>query len=202
MTHSLRRSWAPSAPATGSSSGKIGLVLTIGYVITEASSIWMTTNRGTVVAGHPLAYDQATGFGLVLPLGRLDAPVLERGSAGTVAAGDDVLVVGHGGRGHALKANIVAKREFAGYWEYLLDEALFTAPPHPQWAGAALIGSEGRLIGIGSLLVQDRESLGGEAGQGNMFVPIDLLEPILDDLLKLGRPADRRVPGSGCMWGR
>ena len=178
-----------------------GLVLTIGYVITEASSIWMTTNRGTVVPGHPLAYDQVTGLGLVLPLGRLDAPALERGSAATAAQGDEVIVVGHGGRGHALKANIVAKREFAGYWEYLLDEALFTAPPHPQWAGAALIDSEGRLIGVGSLLVQDRESLGGEADQGNMFVPIDLLEPILEDLLKLGRPAGPPRPWLGLYVG-
>ena len=178
-----------------------GLVLTIGYVITEASSVWMTTNRGVVVQGHPLAYDQGTGFGLVLPLGRLAAPALERGSATRAAEGDDVVVVGHGGRSHALKANIVAKREFAGYWEYLLDQALFTAPPHPQWAGAALVAGDGRLIGIGSLLVQDRESLGGKAEQGNMFVPIDLLEPILDDMLTLGRPAGPPRPWLGLYVG-
>ena len=166
-----------------------GLVLTIGYLITEATSIWLTTNAGQVVPGHPVAYDQATGFGLVLPLGRLDAPVLARGTAAAAAVGDDAVVIGHGGRAHALQAQLVAKREFAGYWEYVLDDALFTAPPHPQWGGAALVDGDGLLLGVGSLLVQDPASLGGGAQQGNMFVPIDLLEPILDDLLRQGRPA-------------
>ena len=178
-----------------------GLVLTMGYLITEAESVWLKANDDTVVAGHPLAYDQATGFGLVLPLGRLDAPVLERGSAVSARVGDDVVIAGEGGRAHALKAEIVAKREFAGYWEYLLDEALFTAPAHPEWAGAALLDGEGRLIGIGSLLVQGKESLGGQAEQGNMFVPIDLLEPILEDLLKQGRRAGPPRPWLGLYVG-
>lgn len=162
-----------------------GLLLTIGYLITEASSIWITTNRGTVVPGHPLGYDQATGFGLVQPLGRLDLPALGRGSAASCRPGDDVIVVGHGGRAHSLSAKVIAKREFAGYWEYVLDEAVFTAPAHPQWGGAALIGSDGRLLAIGSLLVQ--EKLGDETIQGNMMVPIDLIEPILEDLASFGR---------------
>jgi S1-C subfamily serine protease len=164
-----------------------GLILTIGYLITEAESIWLTTNDGQVVAGHPLAYDQASGFGLVQPLGRLDLPVLERGSSARADVGDNVIVIGHGGRAHSLKARLVDKREFAGYWEYVLEEALFTAPPHPQWGGAALVNDEGQLIGIGSLLVQ--EVAPGETTDGNMFVPVDLLDPILDDMLKLGRPA-------------
>ena len=162
-----------------------GVVLTIGYLITEANAIWITTHKGTVVPGFPLAYDQATGFGLVQPLGRLEVPALERGSAASCEAGDEVIVAGHGGRPHALKARIAVKREFAGYWEYVLDEALFTSPAHPHWSGAALIDDNGRLLGVGSLLVQ--EQVGSGAGQGNMFVPIDLLKPILDDLLKLGR---------------
>jgi len=172
-----------------------GLVLTIGYLITEASTIWLTTNAGTVVAGHPLAYDQATGLGLVQALGRLGAPALVRGSAATCAVGDDVLVIGQGGRAHALKAKVIARREFAGYWEYVLEEALFTAPPHPQWGGAGLVGPDGKLLGIGSLFVQ--EAVGGETVQGNMFVPIDLLEPILDDMLTLGRPAGPARPWLG-----
>ena len=163
-----------------------GLVLTIGYLITEAQSIWLTTNRGVAVAGYPLAYDQVTGFGLVQPLGHLDVPALPRGSAASCAIGDDVIVIGHGGRAHALKAKIIGRREFAGYWEYVLDEALFTAPAHPQWGGAAVVGMNGRLLGIGSLLVE--EALEGKQTQGYMIVPIDLLEPILDDMTKLGRP--------------
>ena len=162
-----------------------GLVLTIGYLITEASAVWLTTNGGNVVGGYPLAYDQATGFGLVQPLGPLGVAALPRGSAAACEIGDDVIMAGHGGRRHALKTQIFAKREFAGYWEYMLDEALFTAPAHPQWGGAALIGDDGRLLGIGSLLVQ--EQVEGKSLQGNMIVPIDILEPILEDLLTRGR---------------
>jgi S1-C subfamily serine protease len=172
-----------------------GLVLTIGYLITEADSIWLTTNGGAVVAGHPLAYDVATGFGLVQPLGRIDAPTLPRGDSAASVIGEDVVVIGYGGRVHALKAHLVAKREFAGYWEYVLDEALFTAPPHPQWGGSALVGPKGELLGVGSLLVQ--EVFDGEPLQGNMFVPIDLLAPILDDMLKFGAPARPPRPWLG-----
>jgi S1-C subfamily serine protease len=172
-----------------------GLILTIGYLITEAQSIWITTGAGRVVAGHPLAYDQPTGFGLVQPLGRLDAPALARGSAAGCRAGDAVVVAGHGGRAHSLRARVFAKREFAGYWEYVLDEALFTAPAHPQWGGAAILDRGGRLIGIGSLLVE--EKLGAETIHGNMGVPIDLLEPILDDLLRLGRAGRAPRPWLG-----
>jgi S1-C subfamily serine protease len=166
------------------------LILTIGYLITEAESIWLTTLDGKVVEACPLAYDQVSGFGLVQPLGKLDVPAVERGSASTLAIGDKVIVVGHGGERHSLEAQLIARREFAGYWEYLLDEALFTAPPHPQWGGTALIGADGLLLGIGSLFVQ--ESLAHESFDANMFVPIDLLEPILEDMIELGRP--RRHP--------
>jgi S1-C subfamily serine protease len=161
-----------------------GLVLTIGYLITEASTVWLTSNRGTVVPACPLAYDHATGFGLVMALQPLGAPALARGSAAQCARGDRVYVVSHGGRRHALKARISDKREFAGYWEYLLDEALFTAPAHPEWSGAALVDESGLLVGIGSLLIQ--EESGGRTEQGNMMVPIDLLEPILDSMLTSG----------------
>jgi S1-C subfamily serine protease len=172
-----------------------GLVLTIGYLITEAASIWLTGNDGAVLQGYPLAYDYATGFGLVQPLGRARWPALRRGSADAVIQDDEVIVVGHGGRAHALKAKIFAKREFAGYWEYLLDEALFTTPPHPEWSGTALLDEDGRLIGIGSLLLQEKS--GDETVDGNMFVPVDLLEPILDDLLRTGRAAGPRRPWLG-----
>lgn len=172
-----------------------GLILTIGYLITEATNIWLTTNRGDVVNGWPLAYDQATGFGLIQPLAKLGAPWLERGSAADAAEGDEVTVIGHGGRAHALKTRIIDKREFAGYWEYLLDEALFTSPAHPQWGGAALLNAQGKLIGIGSLLVQQETN--GQEEQTNMFVPIDLIEPILDDLATAGRSTRTARPWLG-----
>jgi len=165
-----------------------GLILTIGYLITEAETIWLNTAKGTVVAGHSLAYDQATGFGIVQALGKLGVPALQRGSAAECRRGDAVVVAGFGGRRRSLKARVVAKREFAGYWEYVLDEAMFTVPAHPNWGGAAVMDARGRLLGIGSLLVQ--EKIEDKEVQGNMVVPIDLLEPILGDMLRLGR-ADR-----------
>jgi len=143
-----------------------GLVLTIGYLITEAENIWLTTNAGVVVAGHALAYDQATGFGLVQPLGNLRAPLLERGSAAAVAAGDKVYVIGHGGRAHALKARVIAKREFAGYWEYMIDDALFTAPAHLAM-----------LSGMGLLAAADLSSLGLVIVSGS-FCPPDLARAV------------------------
>jgi S1-C subfamily serine protease len=163
-----------------------GLVLTIGYLITEAETIWLTANQGEAAPAHVVGYDQATGFGLVQALGRLGVPALELGSSAAVEVGDPVIVAGGGGRARALKARVASKRAFAGYWEYMLDEALFTIPPHPSWGGAACIDAEGRLVGIGSLFVQEARAE-GIASQGNMIVPIDLLRPILDDLLRLGR---------------
>ena len=134
-----------------------------------------------------LGYDQETGFGLVQALGRLNVPPLEIGASQRVGAGDRGVVAAEGGRRHAVAATVVARQEFAGYWEYLLDRAIFTAPAHPFWGGAALIGGDGKLLGIGSLHVQ--HSNGRELRRDvNMVVPIDLLPPILDDMLTYGRP--------------
>jgi S1-C subfamily serine protease len=166
------------------------LVLTIGYLITEAESIWLTDYDGRVVEACPLAYDPISGLGLVQPLGALEAPALKRGSSSTLAVGDRVVIVGHGGARHSLEARLIARRDFAGYWEYLLDEALFTAPPHPQWGGTALVGEDGLLLGIGSLFVE--ESMSQERFDANMFVPIDMLAPVLAEMIELGHP--QRAP--------
>lgn len=164
-----------------------GIVLTIGYLVTEAESLWLNTGDGRALPGHVVAYDQETGFGLVQALGRLNLPVMPLGQSATAQVDDDVVVGGVGGRTRSLAARISAKQEFAGYWEYLLDEALFTAPAHPNWGGTAVIDAAGRLVGIGSLhLQQGREH--GRSEHLNMNVPIDLLKPIYDDLLTLGRP--------------
>ena len=165
---------------------KDGLILTIGYLITEAERVWLTAGNGAVAPGHVVAYDQVTGLGLIQPLGRLPTLPLLLGSAETLEPGESLVVAGGRGPRDALSARLVAKRPFAGYWEYYLDSALFTAPAHPHWGGAACIGPEGDLVGIGSLLVQEvaRE---GQSLVGNMVVPADLLPPILDDLLRYGR---------------
>jgi S1-C subfamily serine protease len=166
---------------------KDGLVLTIGYLITEAESLWLTSSVGGAVPGHVLGYDQETGFGLVQALGRLSVSPIELGNELRVGAGDRAIIAAEGGRRHAIAATVVARQEFAGHWEYLLDRAIFTAPAHPFWGGAALIAGDGSLIGIGSLHVQ--HSNGRELRRDvNMIVPIDLLPPILEDLLTYGRP--------------
>lgn len=161
------------------------VVLTVGYLITEAHNIWLTTHDGRELPGHALAYDQVTGFGLILPLGELNAPAVALGSSNALAVGSDVTVIGHGGIHHAVNSKLIAKREFAGYWEYLLEEALLVSPPHPQWGGTALIDANGKLAGLGSLLIQ--ESVSGDQFDANLFVPIDLLTPILDELLATGK---------------
>ena len=162
-----------------------GLVLTIGYLITEAETVWLHLGDGRVVPGHALGLDQETGFGLVQALGPIDLPVLALGSSQAAQIGERVVVGGAGGRTRSLAGRIAAKQEFSGYWEYVLDEAIFTYPAHPNWGGTALISPEGRLIGIGSLQIERARE--GKGEHLNMTVPIDLLKPILEDLRKFGR---------------
>jgi len=173
-----------------------GLVLTIGYLVTEAETIWLNLIDGRNVPATVIAYDQATGFGLVQALARLDLPVLPIGSSASTPVGERVVVGGAGGRQRSVAARVVAKQEFAGYWEYVVDEAIFTAPSHPNWGGTALIGAKGDLIGIGSLQLQEgREQ--GPPGDLNMIVPIDLLKPIFNDLLTTGRSNKPNRPWLG-----
>src|SRR6185437_15082911 len=132
----------------------------------------LTDVDGRVTPGHVLGYDQETGFGLVQALGRLDLPALELGHSSAVKLGESDVVAG-GGRRQSLSAEVIGKEEFAGYWEYLLEEAIFTAPAHPHWGGTGLIGRDGKLLGIGSLNVQqvvERDS----PRDINMVVPIDI----------------------------
>ena len=162
-----------------------GLVLTIGYLITEAEAVWLHMADGRAEEGHALGIDAVTGFGLVQALGHLDLEPLPIGSSAATSVGDRVVLGGVGGRTRSVASQIAAKQEFAGYWEYMLDEAIFTHPAHPNWGGTGLLSDRGELIGIGSLqLERERES---KAEHINMVVPIDLLKPVLDDLRKFGR---------------
>ena len=162
-----------------------GLVLTIGYLITEAEAVWLHLGDGRVVEGHALGFDFESGFGLVQALGRLDLDPLPIGSSAAARIGDNVVVGGAGGRTRSVASQIAAKQEFAGYWEYVLDEAIFTHPAHPNWGGTGLISSRGELIGIGSLQLERERA--GKSEHVNMIVPIDLLKPVLDDIRKFGR---------------
>ena len=170
-----------------------GLIVTIGYLITEAEEVWLTTHDERVLPAHVVAYDQETGFGLVQAMGDLDLPALRLGSS-TAAK---VRAVGRiiDGEGEEVVNEIVAKQEFAGYWEYMLDEALFTAPYHPSWGGAALLDENDNLIGIGSLRLQMLQA--GDTTDINMVVPIDLLKPILDDLVTRGQARREARPWLG-----
>jgi S1-C subfamily serine protease len=166
-----------------------GLVLTIGYLITEATDVWLSGADEREVAAHPLAYDQVTGFGLILPLQKLDVPPIAFGSSAALRAGSEVHILSAKDFAAPQAVQVLARREFAGAWEYLLEDAIFTAPAHPHWSGAALLDNSGALVGLGSLLV--REVIAGEETSANMFVPIDLLKPILQSLKSIGR-ADRQ----------
>ncbi len=168
-----------------------GLVLTMGYLVMESESIWLSTTDGRVVPGHALAVDFETGFGLVQPLGKLDVPVMAIGDSNAVTPGTPALLAAAGGRHRTIETRVVGRQEFAGYWEYLIDDALFTAPAHPFWGGSGLIGADGKLLGIGSLILQQGDEKGRRVDM-NMVVPTALLTPILGELVQHGRV--RRPP--------
>jgi len=164
--------------------------------VIEADSIEITTQDDRTVPATLVGYDHASGFGLLRPGAPLGVKPMPMGQAADLALREPVMILPAGGRETASLAYVVSKRKFAGSWEYLLDSAIFTAPPTFQWAGAALVSREGKLVGIGSLLV--RETLEGDSQvPGNMFVPIDLLKPILADLIEKGRRKEPPRPWLG-----
>jgi S1-C subfamily serine protease len=167
------------------------LVLTIGYLVTEAEEVWLQTHEGRVVAGHVLGIDTASGLGLVKALEPLGVPAFEVGDSRQVMVGDRVIAGGGGLARRSVAARLVGRNEFAGYWEYVLDDALFTAPAHPMWSGAALIGPTGKLVGIGSLQMQQQVGAGKPTPM-NMMVPVELLPPILNPLIAGGRDLPSR----------
>jgi S1-C subfamily serine protease len=171
-----------------------GLVLTIGYLMVEAHAAEIITNSGRALPASVVGYDHETGFGLLRTLEPPKIKPLAFGRSADLKEQDPALVVSYGGTGAVLPVRVASRREFTGSWEYLVEGAIFTSPPHPAWSGAALISREGKLIGVGSLIVGDANGE-NEASPGNMFVPIDLLSPILGDLLAKGR-----VAGAGRPW--
>ncbi len=170
-----------------------GLILTIGYLVQEAESVEVAATDGRAVPASVIAYDFTTGFGLLRAVKAPSVRPIAFGDSATIPDREPVLIVGFDG---VAPAFVVSRRPFAGYWEYLLDEAIYTAPATVNWQGAALINKEGKLLGVGSLVVGD--ALGGR-GQvpGNLFVPIDLLKPILGDLIAQGRSSSKPRPWLG-----
>jgi S1-C subfamily serine protease len=162
-----------------------GLIATIGYVVHEAENVWIGS-KSRVVPGFVVGNDFDSGFALLKPLLPLDGPSMPLGRADQLAIGDAVTVMSSGGANPVVEAHVVAKQEFAGRWEYVLDQAVFTAPPHDSWSGAALVDRMNRLCGLGSLVIQGFE-IKGAASTVNMFVPIDLLAPYIDEICQHGR---------------
>ncbi|MEE8445484.1 MAG: S1C family serine protease [Alphaproteobacteria bacterium] len=175
-----------------------GLLLTIGYLIVEATEIMIGGTDGKGIPAQAAGYDHETGFGLVRTVETLDVPPLAVATdVDGIVAGAKVVIVGQGGAEQALMGEVADRREFAGSWEYMLDSAIFTRPLHPRWSGAALLDrANGALIGIGSLYVQEIGG-SGEIQPGNMFVPVDILAPIYDDLVRIGRPSRPARPWLG-----
>ena len=173
-----------------------GLMVTIGYLILEANKAEVVTQQGEVVAADILGYDHDTGFGLLRARRPLDVTPLRLGSSAALDTSDEVMIASFGGAAGIRPGFVVSRREFAGYWEYLLERPLYTAPPHPMFPGAALLGEKGQLMGVGSLVVND--ALRAERViPGNLFVPIDLLKPILGRMLVDGQPTESARPWLG-----
>jgi S1-C subfamily serine protease len=173
-----------------------GLVLTIGYLILEADQVEVTTSKGRTVPAVVAAYDHATGFGLLRPMAPLDVKPVKFGASASIDPLDRLMIAAVGGEESVSVATVVSKRLFAGYWEYLIEGAIFTSPPRADFGGAALINKEGELVGIGSLFVMDAMTP-GERLPGNMFVPIDLLKPILSEMVSTGKQKGGRRPWLG-----
>jgi S1-C subfamily serine protease len=186
------RSLGPEREGTGVVIDSSGLVLTIGYLVTEADTVELATADGRKFPANVIGYDNATGLGLVKSLQPLPIKPVDLGESSIANLRDLVLIVGYDG---VAPAYIVSKRPFVGYWEYLLDEAIYTAPATVNWQGAALLSREGKLLGIGSLAVGD--AIGKGAVPGNMFVPIDTLKPVLGDFIANGRATTKPRPWLG-----
>jgi S1-C subfamily serine protease len=173
-----------------------GHILTAGYLIIESESIQVTAQDGRKLKAAFVGYDHATGFGILRADELLNVTPIRIGSAAELKEGAPAIVAGFGGLEAAIGARVVARREFTGYWEYILDNAIYTAPAYAQFAGAALIGPEGQLLGVGSLFTQlTIPGLG--VLPCNVFIPIDLLKPILDDLISTGRSRQPAKPWLG-----
>jgi S1-C subfamily serine protease len=169
-----------------------GLVLTIGYLILEAEQTVLVTDDARVIPARPVAYDVATGFGLLQPLAPLRIEPAPLGRAAALQADEPLMIVSGGTEGAISAAQLLTRRPFSGYWEYHIDAALFTAPARGDHSGAGLFNGRGELVGIGSLVVSDALGPGQGRHGGNMFVPIDLLPPILAELRAHGRSAQSR----------
>lgn len=176
--------------------GADGLILTIGYLVLEADAVTVTQHDGSALPATVVAYDYNSGFGLIRTIRPVNAKPLSLGDSAALKGESLAVAVSHGGPDSAVPVRIAARRDFTGYWEYLLEDAVFTTPPYPEFGGAALLNQDGELVGIGSLLVIDAEEAGAY-GPGNMFLPINTFKSIKDELVASGRTRQPSRPWLG-----
>jgi S1-C subfamily serine protease len=189
-----------------------GLLLTIGYLVVDAHTITIKAYGGEPIAAELVGYNHESGMAIIHALAPLPVQPIEIGSAEKIDEQTPVIIAPYGGEHHSICAQVVSRREFAGAWEYMLDRAIFTTPIHPNWSGAALISEDGKLCGLGSLWINDAERKRKDTGfdildetkkdqskdsPGNMFVPIDLLKPVYDDLVSVGIASGEQRPWLG-----
>jgi S1-C subfamily serine protease len=174
-----------------------GLVVTIGYLIMEASEITVTSTEGDTLPATIVGYDYESGFGLVRTRQPFPVKPMPFGDSDSLVLRSEAYVAGVGGEKATLKVKVAGRREFAGYWEYLLDNAIFTVPAYPLWGGSALVGMDGTLMGVGSLLVQEALGPGAPAFPGNMYVPINRLKPVFEELVERGKVSTPARPWLG-----
>ncbi len=173
-----------------------GILLTIGYLVVDSDSIFLHLRNGHTIEATLIAYHHESGLALIQALSKIDIPFIPQGNKDNLKKGDPVIIAASGGIDKSISGAVVDRRQFAGSWEYMIDNAIFTKPFHPEWSGAALINEGGYLSGVGSLWVNDAEK-GDDDSPGNMFVPIDLLTPIYEDLLAHGQAKKPHRPWLG-----
>ncbi|MEX2352942.1 MAG: S1C family serine protease, partial [Gammaproteobacteria bacterium] len=168
------------------------------YLVTEAETVWISIDKAPPVPGYIIANDYESGLALVKPMMSMELPIIKTGELGDLQVNDNVLIAGHGGSANMIESKVIAKKEFAGRWEYVVDEAIYTSPVFSDWAGSALIGQDGKLYGVGCLLIQDVKS--GEMINGsNLFIPTDLIAPVIDELCEYGRRKNNPRPWLGLL---
>jgi len=175
---------------------KEGHILTIGYLVIEADTIEITLANGDTYPGKVVGYDHATGFAILKSIVPKKLFPVDLGESEKIKENDVLYILPHLDEGPGSPTKLVSRRPFAGSWEYFLEKPIYTYPFNPHWQGTPLLNEKGQLLGIGSLFIRDSIAEGINS-PGNLFVPIELLKPILKDLINEGKRKTKLNPWMG-----